>query len=521
MAKSSIHIANGGDGYIAHNSRESFSQSQVFYDEKNEIWNNKEKAFKLFRFELAARSDAYTKRTKQKLQKKSITHLSAIVNLNQNHTLEDLKPLAKYLEDELDTKIFQVAIHRDEGKLVHATIPNKILTSGEHFFSNPPKNKKLYFDKNFENEIDLSEWNFEKNYHAHFEMLGLDSDGNSIRRKLNNKFFRKLQDKTAELLGMERGNASPSYTKEEMKQIRYKLHMEGYQPKNKEYGKKFIEVAKELNLYKPKPNHKKRKDTHDHKDEKAKENEILAKEYAKQKDLKEDIAKLKKQLQEQGAKREQYAELEQLNRDLKAKIKAKDLTIEQLQDKLQMFEQVNIALKEQNQALKAKIATLPSSDTFEKLKTLNEAVNQENANIKKDLTSALLNISKIDEQNQVFRQRLKTQKREISEISTELTNSKQTNSNYKKTINSLGQLLQKFYNFVFNKSVDPQASLKKIWEELDDYAKNKKIEKINTHDVTKVPTLLDKIENDEVFKKDHIPIEIEKNSIDNDIYRKL
>ena len=384
MSKSSIHIANGGDGYMAHNSRETFSQSQVFYDEKNEIWNNKEKAFKLFRSELAARSDAYTKRTKQKLQKKSITHLSAIVNLNQNHTLEDLKPLAKYLEDELDTKIFQVAIHRDEGKLVHATIPKKILTSGEHFFSNP-KNKKLYFDENFENEIDLSEWNFEKNYHAHFEMLGLDSNGKSIRRKLNNTFFRKLQDKTAEILEMERGNASPSYTKEEMKQIRSKLQFEGYQPEDKEYGKKFIEVAKELNLYKPKPKHSKRKDTHDYKGEKAKENEVLAKEYAKQKDLKEDISKLKKQLQEQGAKREQYAQLEQLNRDLKAKIKAKDLTIEQLQDKLQMFEQENIALKEQNIALKDKIATLPSSDTFEELKTLKNDFEQEKENALKAL----------------------------------------------------------------------------------------------------------------------------------------
>jgi len=375
MAKSSIHIANGGSGYIAHNSRETFSQSQVFYDEKNEIWNNKEKAFTLFRSELAARSDAYTKRTKQKLQKKSITHLSAIVNLEQYHTIEDLKPLAKYLEDKLDTKIFQVAIHKDEGKLVHKET-EKTLTSGEQFFSNP-KNKKLYFDKNFENEINLSEWNFEKNYHAHFEFMGIDQEGKSIRRKLNNNFFRKLQDFTAKTLEMERGNASPSYSKEEMKQIRTLVDAEGYSPKDKEYGKKFIEVAKELNLYKPKPNHKKRKDTHDHKAMKAKENEITAKALAKQKDLKAKIALLRKELQDKKAERPEYAKLEQLKKDLEEQIKNKNLTIEQMQ---QQIDQLNInlwakdteikAVEKQNQDLKAEIDTLPSSDTLEELKTL-------------------------------------------------------------------------------------------------------------------------------------------------------
>jgi len=389
MSKSSIHIANGGSGYIAHNARETFSQSQVFYDEKNEIWNNKEKAFKLFRFELAARSDAYSKRTKQKLQKKSITHLSAIVNLEQHHTLEDLKPLAKYLEDELDTKMFQVAIHRDEGKLVHKETA-KTLTSGEQFFSNP-KNKKLYFDKNFENEIDLSEWKLEKNYHAHFEFMGLDQEGKSIRRKFNNHFFRKLQDFTAKTLEMERGNESPSYSKEEMKEIRTKVNADGYSAKDKEYGKKFIEVAKELGYWKPKPNHKKRKDTHDYKAEKAKENEANAKAIATQKSLKEDIAKLRKQLQEQGAVRKQYAELEQLNKDLKAKIKNKDLTLEQMK---QQIDQLNVnlwakdtkikAVEKQNQALKDKIDTLPSSDTLEELKTLKndfEELQTENAEL--------------------------------------------------------------------------------------------------------------------------------------------
>ena len=444
MSKSSIHIENGHSGYLAHNDRSKATANSIFKHNKNEIWNSKEDAFKMYRFELAARSDAYSKRTHQKLQKKTTTHLSAIVNLNQNHTLDDVKKVASLLERELDTKVFQIALHRDEGH---------INDKGEEVV----------------------------NFHAHIEFMGLDQEGRSIRQKLKKKMLMDLQSETAMVLKMERG----------------KEYVKGMHPRPK------------------------RLDTYEYKSHKKEESKTVK---AKQKDLKEDIAKLKKQLQEQGAKREQYAELEQLNRDLKADITAKDLTIEQLQDKLQMFEQENIALKEQNKALKAKIATLPSQHATEKLKTLKiefEAVNQENANIKRDLTSALLNISKTDEQNQAFRQRLKTQKKEISEISTELKSIKQTNSNYKSTINSLGELLQKFYNFVFNKSVDPKASIENISQELDHYAKKREIEKINTHDVTKVPTLLEKIESAEALKKEHIPIEIEKNSIDNDIYRKL
>lgn len=305
MAKSSIHIENGNAGFLAHNDRSKATVNSIFKHNKNEIWNSKEDAFKMYRFELAARSDAYTKRTHQKLQKKTTTHLSAIVNLNENHNLDDVKKVASLLERELDTKVFQIALHRDEGH---------INDEGEEVV----------------------------NFHAHIEFMGLDQEGRSIRQKLKKKMLMDLQSETAMVLKMERG----------------KEYVKGMHPRPK------------------------RLDTYEYKAHKKEESKTVK---AKQKDLKEDIAKLKKQLQEQGAKREQYAQLEQLNRDLKAKIKAKDLTIEQLQDKLQMFEQENIALKEQNIALKAKIDTLPSSDTFEELKTLKNDFEQEKENALKAL----------------------------------------------------------------------------------------------------------------------------------------
>ena len=56
---------------------------------------------------------------------------------------------------------------------------------------------------------------------------------------------------------------------------------------------------------------------------------------ATEKDLKAEIARLREQLKEQGATRSDYAGLEQINRELKEQIKAKDLTISDLKTALE------------------------------------------------------------------------------------------------------------------------------------------------------------------------------------------
>lgn len=201
---SSIHIKKASAGSIGHNSRDNFSHSVVFTDEQNETSHTSKEAYTIYRQELAIRSQAYSDKTNQKLQSKAITHLSAVVNLNQHHTLKDLEPLKKHLEDTLDTKVFQISIHRDEGKLVSKK-DEIILTSGEDFFKNP-ENDKLYFDKKYTKEINLDDYKIEKNYHAHIEMMGLDSNGNGIKRNKLSKFYlSNLQTVAAQTLQMERG----------------------------------------------------------------------------------------------------------------------------------------------------------------------------------------------------------------------------------------------------------------------------------------------------------------------------
>ena len=217
MAKSSIHIQRAVGGSVGHNSREHFSYSVVFTDdgEENECTHTVDEAYSIYRDELKQRTQAYTERTGQKLQKTAVTQLSAILNLEKHHTLKDLESIKNHLETTIGTKVYQMAIHRDEGKLI-SKIDGTELYSGKDFFLNP-ENKKFYFDKKFTNEIDLKDYEIVKNYHAHIEMMGLDKDGNAIRQKMNKRVLKEMQTFVAKELKMERGKENVSYSQEEMK----------------------------------------------------------------------------------------------------------------------------------------------------------------------------------------------------------------------------------------------------------------------------------------------------------------
>ena len=280
MAQSSIHIASGSSGYVYHNSREKETKNSIFKDEQNEISHTAKEAFKIYRTELAKRSKAYTERTKQQLQKKAITHLSAIVNLNQHHTLKDLEPLIKHLEQELDTKVFQVAIHRDEGHIEDG--------------------KAI------------------KNYHAHIEFLGLDSQGYSVRKKLTKSFLSKLQDFTAESLNMQRG----------------------------------------INYAKERKRRPKRLDTYEFKEHKKQEEKAVKQERAKVKDLKKRINELRAELQKLHAERPQYAKLEAENKELKEQIKNKNLTITELDSRIENLKEKLLHSKTNIQELETEVTEL-------------------------------------------------------------------------------------------------------------------------------------------------------------------
>ena len=82
-------------------------------------------------------------------------------------------------------------------------------------------------------------------------MLGLDSNGNSIRRKLDKPTLRKIQTDVANILEMERGRET-SYTKEEYKIITSHMLPENEYATKRDYNRAFGYFAKELGLYKSK-----------------------------------------------------------------------------------------------------------------------------------------------------------------------------------------------------------------------------------------------------------------------------
>ena len=306
MGKSSIHIQKASNGAITHNSRENYSKSVVFTDEKNELWNDKKIAYQIYRSELKNRVEAYTNRTNQKLQKTAVTHLSAVVNLEQHHTLKDLEKIKDELEKVFDTKVFQMAIHRDEGKIKHK-VSGEYLVSGIDFFYNPD-DKKYYSKKDkhtFLNEININEYDIEKNYHAHIELMGLDSQGQAIRQKMNRFVLSNLQDFTAQTLMMERGN---NY---QIKKSVKRLDTHEFKASKKEENevKKIVKNEKSKIV--------------------KKANEIINSEREDKKKLKAELEELKKEnskfreelKNKDGATREDFKLQEDLNRKLQQDLK--------------------------------------------------------------------------------------------------------------------------------------------------------------------------------------------------------
>ncbi len=402
MGKSSIHIQKASNGAITHNSRENYSKSVVFTDEKNELWNDKKIAYEIFRNELKKRVEAYTNRTNQKLQKTAVTHLSAVVNLEQHHTIKDLEKIKDELEKVFDTKVFQMAIHRDEGKIKHKET-GEYLVSGIDFFYNPD-DKKYYSKKDkhtFLNELNINHYEIEKNYHAHIEMMGLDSQGQAIRQKMNRFVLSNLQDFTAKTLEMERGNL---FTQNKSNK-RLDTHPFKAEKKRENELKKIVKTEKSKIV--------------------KKANEIINSEREDKKKLKEELEELKKENSKfreelkakDGATREDFKLQEDLNRKLQQDLKDSKIELSEALAKIEelkkdifhpkitinktpaknlevanyyikqnksLEEQIN-TLTIENLDLKEKINSSSNMSDYEQIKKENEELKKENTSLKQKL----------------------------------------------------------------------------------------------------------------------------------------
>jgi hypothetical protein len=151
------------DSEIHNFRKKSFDYIRKDLTHKNEYWMEQKIADRIQTIETYCKE-----KSGRKLQKNAMPIREAVVVIKENTTMQDLHNLSKRLEEELKIRIFQIAIHKDEG----------------------------HYDK------DTKEW--KPNYHAH---LVADWQDLQTGKTLKHQSFHysKMQDLAAECLEMERG----------------------------------------------------------------------------------------------------------------------------------------------------------------------------------------------------------------------------------------------------------------------------------------------------------------------------
>ncbi|WP_080780221.1 hypothetical protein [Chryseobacterium phocaeense] len=162
--KTSINFKAVKSDSETHNFRKkTFDYIRKDLTSKNEYWMEQKIANRIQQIE------AYCKeKSGRKLQKNAMPVREAVVVIKENTTMLELQNLAKRLEEELNIRVFQIAIHKDEG----------------------------HTDK------DTKDW--KPNYHAHLVADWQDLEtGKTLKHQ--SYHYSKMQDLTAECLNMERG----------------------------------------------------------------------------------------------------------------------------------------------------------------------------------------------------------------------------------------------------------------------------------------------------------------------------
>ena len=164
--KTSINFkAVKSDSEIHNFRKKTFDYIRKELTPKNEYWQADSIADRIHKIETYCKE-----KSGRKLQSNAMPVREAVVVIKEDTTMKDLHDLSKRLEDELGIKVFQIAIHKDEG----------------------------HRDK------ESKQW--KPNFHAH---LVADWQDLKTGKTLKHQSFHysKMQDLAAECLGMERGTA--------------------------------------------------------------------------------------------------------------------------------------------------------------------------------------------------------------------------------------------------------------------------------------------------------------------------
>ena len=220
---SSIHLQPSKNNNTAHNDR-TVSPSYLLKANSLGVECNlgHKEADIYFDYLLNEATKNYTTRTGQKLQSKNYKW-SAVVNIKESTTMDDLKKLASTLEKEYGWQCYQIAIHRDEG----------------------------HSDKETGNTV--------YNLHAHLEFLMLNKGGIYCYKKRDwgIKRMKELQDLVANQLQMKRGTPASETQKKRLNHYQYRQQAQAVEEAKEEqklqdenvFGKQIEEMnSKIVNL---------------------------------------------------------------------------------------------------------------------------------------------------------------------------------------------------------------------------------------------------------------------------------
>lgn len=213
MAISSINFQKAKAHSYDHNFRKDLPNYLLNEQDRKEnfYWKNSKEPKEIFNDEMKILDE---KKARGKRASFKNSHWEAVLNLNSNHSLDDVKKVAEHIEKKFNITCSTIAVHRDEG----------------HY---PLKKDGTKSDKAV------------YNYHAHINFITVKQGKQMWRKELitRNK-LRELQTEVAEILGMQRGEDKriskterlehKQYKQEIQKQEKLKLELENTKEKLKD-----------------------------------------------------------------------------------------------------------------------------------------------------------------------------------------------------------------------------------------------------------------------------------------------
>jgi len=417
---SSIHIQPTHIGEFFHNSREKETKNSIGDKAQNYCDRKAFEAIEIYKKDLEEKTKLYYEKHKRRLPKNTKTLFSAIVNLKEDSTIEDVKKVAKYLEEKLRVKIYQISIHEDEG----------------------------HFEKD----------KFIKNRHAHIIFSGLDSNAQAIKRnKLNIHFLRQLQTDIANILKMERGKNRAIGERKRLNTYEYKKaqkiteniikqkdkKIEMLKISKKELEKQISELRKEMiNINKQFEEHEKL---------------FSKKDY-------QSLSEIKKQLKSKDLNINDIYELfKEFERTIKKRIKNK--IIENIKNTTFLTKNKATKIIEENITTN-KTTAYKFIDIVFKYKQLEK----ENEELKKKIKEKNEEILKKDKEIKEIIKTKNFYKRHVTELEAEIEEL------YKEHINKLEIEIQKLYKQIYkeNKYKKTNKNIKEAQQEINKTPKNKK-----------------------------------------------